>query len=209
MKIHRIRSVEEPAYKQLLHIYRDSQPENELKGPDQVAGMIERPEYFFLAALRDDAVVGFSISICFAGSDAALIEYMAVAREFRGQGTGQGLFKETVQFGSIAERTVIIEVDSEKSPSDDHVDRVRRKNFYRRLGCREVEGLTYIMPPVSSGIPPPMDMLVYAAELPGTLAKSRIRTWLESCYRQVYELSETDPRIQSMLKNLPENVRLI
>lgn len=209
MKIHRVHSVDEAAYEQLLLIHHDSQPESELKGPDQLARMIERPEYFFLAAFRHDAVVGFSISICFPDSDAALIEYMAVDRKFRGQGIGQRLFNETVSFGSIAERTVMIEVDSEKSPSDDHLDRVRRKNFYRRLGCREVDGLSYIMPPVSSGVPPPMDMLVYAVELSGTLAKSRIRAWLESCYRHVYDLPKEDPRIESMLEKLPDNVRLV
>lgn len=209
MKIYRVRSVDEPAYEALLRIYHDSQPEEELKGRDQLARMIARPEYIFLAGLLDDTVVGFSISICFPGSDAALIEYMAVAREIRGLGIGGQLFTRTVQFQSIAERTVIIEVDSEKSPSDDHADRARRKNFYRRLGCREVESLSYIMPPVSSGLPPAMDMPVYAVELPGRLARSRIRAWLESCYRQVYDLPEDDPRIESMIENFADNVRLI
>lgn len=209
MKVQRIHSVDEPAYEALLRIYHDSQPESELKSPGQLSRMIERPDYYFLAAMHDGAVAGFTISICFPGSDAALIEYMAVARELRGQGIGQQLFRATVQFGSLAQRTVIIEVDSEESPSSDHADRVRRKNFYRRLGCREIEGLSYIMPPVSTAPPPPMDMLVYAANLPSVVAKSRVREWLQICYREVYQQPDDDPRIGSMIANLPEDVRLI
>ena len=209
MNIHRVCSVNEPSYEELLRIYRDSQPENELKSPDQLARMIERPEYFFLAARRDDSIVGYAISICLIGSDAALLEYMAVARDLRGLGLGQQLFRQAAAFGPTANRTVIIEVDSEKSPSPDHADRVRRKRFYRRLGCRELEGLAYIMPPVSGAQPPPMDMLVYSRELPLMLAKSRVRAWLQSCYRQVYGVPEDDPRIESMVANLPADLRLI
>src|SRR5581483_317789 len=207
MKIHRVGSVDEPAYQELLRIYRGSQPLSELKSPDHLARMIERPEYYFLAALHNEVVVGYSISTCLPGSDASLLEYMAVTPELRCHGLGQQLFKETAAFGPIANRVLMIEVDSEKSPSADHVDRVRRKSFYRRLGCLEIEHLAYIMPPVSNTPPPPMDMLVYAIELPGCLEKSRLQAWLQSCYRQVYEQPGDDPRIQLMIANLPENVR--
>lgn len=209
MNIHRVCSVNEPAYHELLRIYRDSQPESERKGPDHLARMIERPEYFFLAGRRDESIVGYAICICLPGSDAALLEYMAVTRELRGLGLGQELFKQTAALGPIANRTLVIEVDSDKLPSPDHADRVRRKKFYRRLGCREIDGLAYIMPPVSSAPPPAMDMLVYAVELPGTLRKSHIRGWLQSCYQQVYDVPENDPRIEVMVARLPENVRLI
>src|SRR5579864_6327788 len=112
--MHRLRSITDREYDAFLGIYRDSQPENELKSPDQLARMIASPEYYFLAALRNHAVVGFSISICFTNSDAALLEYMAVARELRGLGIGQELFRQTVNFAPISERITLVEVDSEK-----------------------------------------------------------------------------------------------
>jgi hypothetical protein len=65
------------------------------------------------------------------------------------------------------------------------------------------------MPPVSSATPPAMDLLVYRRELPQFIEQTRLRKWLESCYVEVYGMKANDLVIESMLKNLPENPRLI
>jgi GNAT superfamily N-acetyltransferase len=171
--------------------------------------MIRRPEYIFLVALQDHLVVGFSITLCFLGSDAALLEYMAVAPDRRSRGIGQVLFEETVKFEEASERYVLMEVDSDKGQSSDKTDRTRRKSFYKRLGCREIGGLSYIMPPVSNSMPPAMDILVYRRELPDIVEKSHLRNWLESCYIQVYEIPASDFRIKVMIESLPDTLRLI
>src|ERR1700686_1158430 len=116
LQIHRVASVAEPEFDALVRIYTEAHPESERRGLDRLSHMLEQPEYFFLTASRGDSVVGFSISICFADSDAALLEYMAVAEGQRNHGIGQVLFKETVKFQTISERYVLIEVDSDKSP---------------------------------------------------------------------------------------------
>jgi len=202
-------SKEEPEFGELLRIYMEAHPIGELKPPALLARMIERPEYFFLALMDGDSVAGFAISICFFDSDAALLEYMAVDAPHRNRGLGASLFKQTAKFECIAERCLLVEVDSDKSPSSDHEDRIRRKSFYRRLGCREIEGLSYRMPQVSSAIPPPMDILVYRDSLPASVEKSSVRRWLENCYSEVYQAPPGDPRIDSMLEHLPPDVRLI
>src|SRR5260370_33813337 len=83
LQIHRVLSGTEPEFDALVRIYTEAHPESERKGLDRLSRMLEQPEYFFLTASLGDLVVGFSISICFADSDAALLEYMAVAE---GQG---------------------------------------------------------------------------------------------------------------------------
>ena len=60
--------------------------------------------------------------------------------------------------------------------------RVRRKKFYRNLGCREVEGFNYIMPPLSRSTPPAMDLMVYRRDLPEAIAKALLREWVEDIY---------------------------
>src|SRR5215469_9960655 len=162
LKIRRLVSSADREFDALLRIYAEAHPPGELKAASALVQMIERPEYIFLAAIQGPSVAAFSISICFRDSDAALLEYIAVDAAKRDQGIGGILFKETAGFECIAGKYLLIEADSDTLCSPvQRVDHFRRKNFYRRLGCMEIEGLAYIMPPVSTAPPPPMEMLVY------------------------------------------------
>ena len=207
--VRRVRSVGEPAFDDLVAIYTEAHAQSERKSPEQLAAMIQRPGYFFLVAIESSVVVGFSIVRLFDKSDAALLEYMAVARDRRSEGIGRQLFAETANFGSVSSKFLLVEVDSNKKPSADQADRMRRKEFYRRLGCREVGELGYIMPPVSSVPPPEMDMLVYKGDLPPCIERTRVRQWLERCYVEVYGMSANDSRIDAMIHALPAKARLI
>jgi GNAT superfamily N-acetyltransferase len=209
LKLQRIQTDADPAYPKLVRIYTESHPASERKPAHLLSSMIKRPEYVFLVANKGNLIVGFSIALCFLGSDACLLEYMAVDHDLRNQGIGQFLFKGTMKFGQLSERYCIIEVDSDKSQAADNADRIRRKLFYRRLGCREIGGLSYIMPPVSNSKPPAMELLVFRRELSQYIQKSQLKSWLESCYSQVYGMPANDCRIESMLRNLPDSLQLM
>jgi hypothetical protein len=168
--------------------------------------MIERPEYLFLTVEDADVVVGFAIEIALAGSNAVLLEYIAVDAGRRGRGIGQLLFRAAAGWPEAHNRFLLVEVDSDAALLPETAD---RKRFYRRLGCRQIDGLTYLMPPVSSAQPPLMDMLAYRRELPESVGKAQVRAWLAACYGQVYGVAENDPRIGAMVDELPETIRLI
>ena len=205
----RLFSADEPAFDTLVNIYAESHELGERKSIERLASMVEDPNYFFLVATESNFVVGYTIARTLDDSDAALLEYFAVAPDRRGQGIGERLFAECANFRAVSWRFLLVEVDSDKKVTADHADRIRRKRFYRRLGCQEVEGLDYIMPPVSSVMPAEMDMLVYGRDLPPYIERTRLRQWLELCYVEVYRQSASDPRIDAMLHALPEHVRLI
>ncbi len=154
-------------------------------------------------------MLGYAIVRALDDSDAALLEYMAVAPDRRSQGIGQQLFTEAANLAAGSSKFLLVEVDSDKLRNDDQADRIRRKMFYRRLGCKEIEGLDYIMPPVSTVLPGAMDVLIHGRQLPPHIERARIRRWLECCYVEVYGLSASDPRIETMVSGLPANVRLI
>lgn len=209
LNVRRVSSANEPAFNALVTIYTEAHAPSERKSPAQLASMIQQPGYSFLVASESNAVVGFSIVRFLVDSDAALLEYLAVTRDCRSRGIGQQLFAETVNFEAVSSRFLLVEVDSDKTRTADHEDRLRRKRFYRGLGCREIDQLHYIMPPVSAAPPPAMDMLVYKRDLPPHIDKARVRQWLERCYVDVYGTLANDPRIDVMVQKLPENVRLI
>ena len=208
--MHRINSPAEPEFNHLIAIYRASLPISEQKSSEALAAMVQSSGYFFLVAKQQDSVVGFSISLCFHQSNACLLEYMAVSPAHRGQGIGASLFMYTAKTGEIAQRYMLAEVDLDKALSHSRSDESRRKMFYRRLGCREVEGLSYIMPPVSATVQPPaMELLVFKPGLPRFVTKSCLRSWLQSAYTQVYHQAADDSRIDSMVRELPDKIRLL
>jgi ribosomal protein S18 acetylase RimI-like enzyme len=209
LKVRRVNSVCDPAFEGLMRIYLDSHPQCERKSPALLSTMIEDPGYFFLAAADQNAVVGFTIVRAFSDSDAALLEYMAVAHDHRNHGIGQYLFAETAKFDVVSSRFLLAEVDSDKTAAADQKARTRRKAFYRGLGCREIDQLRYIMPPVSTEAPPEMDVLVYKRDLPESIERARIRQWLVQSYIDVYGMSANDPRIEIMTCGLCRDVRLI
>lgn len=207
--IRRLHSSADPDFAALGRIYADSFPEGERKSIAKLSGMIEDPAYHFLTISESDVVLGYSIAACLQDCDACLLEYMSVDRAHRGKGIGQFLFGHTARSNQLADRILLIEVESDKKDSADRAIRTRRKAFYRRLGCREIPFLNYLMPKVSTGTLPSMDWMVYRGSLPRTIAKAKLRQWLQSCYTQVYSQASDDPRIESMLHGLPDDLPLI
>ncbi|MGO8759281.1 MAG: GNAT family N-acetyltransferase [Terracidiphilus sp.] len=209
MTIRRLQGSSDPDFENLSKIYVDAHPPSERKSVETLRSMADRLDYSFTVAAEKGKVLGFSIVLCFSGSDACLLEYMAVAGEARNRGIGGRLFRAVVASAEVAARFVLVEVDSGQVPCQDAADRARRMSFYRKLGCREIEGLRYLMPPVSSAAPPPMELLVYKKALPPSVESAHVRAWLEACYTQVYSRPAHDPHIEAMLRDLPNNLRLI
>jgi GNAT superfamily N-acetyltransferase len=209
MRIQRITERDEREFAGMVSVYEASLAASERKGVAALRAMLARPEYVFLATMDSERVVGFAITIALIGSDAALLEHMAVDAEFRGQGIGAALFRAVAEWHGIAERFLLVEVDSDRDDSAERVQRARRKRFYRSVGARELDGLRYIMPPVTTATPPPMELLAYRRELPGCIEKERVRSWLEDCYAQVYGVAAGDSRIGEMLAGCAECIPLV
>lgn len=209
LELRRLHSLHDPAFQQLLEIYFEANDPSERKSLERLGAMIQEPGYHFLSGMKSDRVAGFQILRLFDGADAALLEYNAVASDRRNQGIGSELFQRIANLEVFASKFLLAEVGSDKKATPDQSERARRKEFYRRLGWREIDRLGYIMPPVSSTLPAEMDMLVYKRDLPATIERGRLRDWLERCYVDVYGLSASDPRINAMISGLPEQVSLI
>ncbi len=196
-------------FRQLVQIYLEALPESERKPVSDIQMMLHRPEYELLIASVDNVVVAFSIVVDLSGADVCLLEYMAVFGNFRGMGIGRALFGKAVSTKRAASRYVLLEVDSDKGNYADRSDNKRRKDFYRRLGCKEVKDLDYKMPLATNRIPPPMDLLVYKKGIPAEIEKVRLRTWLQNVYGEVYRQSIDDVRINEMIAPLPDKVKLV
>jgi N-acetylglutamate synthase-like GNAT family acetyltransferase len=192
---------DQTGFEELYALYRSALPEHEQKSHSQLLMMLRTPDYLFLSARRAQRLVGFAVVYTCQSAALTLLEYLAVTEDARGSGLGASLFALCREHAG--DRTLLVEMDV---PRVAEPSTMRRSDFYRRRGCRRVEGLEYILP-LPDKTPPPMWLLTLAArhELP----RVELADWLHTLYREVYSAEQTDPRIARMLAPLPESLRLI
>jgi ribosomal protein S18 acetylase RimI-like enzyme len=198
-------------FEALYAIYCESIALREQKAKADLAAMVPEPNYRLLLAQDDSSAVGFSIVFVAGGESFCLLEYMAVDKSYRGRGVGSELFEETVGlvYRSHGAVPVLLEVDSNREPSPDQVQRCRRQNFYRRLGCRRVADCAYILPLPGEKAPPEMDLFVYVPGPAPTIRRAKLERWLKLIYRDVYGCSADDRRIAIMLDGVSDPIELV
>ncbi len=193
-----------------LAIYESVIPKAEQKTRAQLLDSLAHPDVRFWTFERGGEVIGLSILYAPRQEPVMLLEYLAVAGHAQGGGVGSALF--TASFD--ASRTtpgalLLIEVDSEADAVDaaERGVRLKRKQFYRRLGCREVQGFSYILPLKNYGPAPQMNLLVLGAE-GDRLETARLKQAVTGVYRNVYACASDDPRIAEMFQGQDQVLRL-
>jgi hypothetical protein len=204
-------ATDDRSFEELYRIYVESIPIREQKPKAEIAAMVRRPDYRILLAKRDGRVIGFSVLFLPLREPFGLLEYMAVQAADRDGGVGAALFHRSLQeIASLqGEAPVLLEVDSELSSSPEREILQRRQRFYRRLGCRRVEGLSYLLPLPTEAPPPEMDLLVYVPRSIRSLPKSWLERWLKIVYQEAYGCSPEDARIVRMLEPVADPARLV
>jgi GNAT superfamily N-acetyltransferase len=194
-------------FEDLYAMYCKAIPVREQKSKAELCAMVAHRDYRFLLVQEGQTLVGFSISFVPTDESFCLLEYMAIHEQCRNRGLGGQLFQETSR--AVQKECILLEVDSDREPSADNEIRRRRLKFYRQLGCRRIEGCSYILPLPGKGPPPSMDLLVHTADTTTTIPQIKLRKWLEVIYVGVYGCAKDDPRIATMLEGVRDPVELV
>jgi len=195
---------DERSFEELYGIYAASIAIREQKTRAQIAALVLRPGYKVLLAKRQGVVIGFSMVFLPVQESFCLLEYMAVQAMHRNSGVGASLFRHSIQVAASiqGETPMLLEVDS----PDQEIHR-RRQQFYRRLGCRRIEGLSYLLP--LPGPPPDMDLMVHVSPAISSIPKSTLEDWLKVVYQEVYGCSSNDVRIRRMMNAVADPISLV
>jgi len=204
--VEQLQSCSGSMFRELYEIYAASIAVREQKPEAWICAMVRAPDHWVGVMQDAGHVKGFSILFLPPAERFALLEYMAVTPERRNRGLGSALFKQTVV--RAMSLPILLEVDSDREASADRELRTRRQQFYRRLGCVRVSELHYILPLPGQGPVPEMDVMLYSAEPLRQLPKRDLERWLRTIYRDVYRCSFDDPRIDRMLHDVSDPVRL-
>jgi GNAT superfamily N-acetyltransferase len=185
----------------LAGIYEEGIPASERK---PLAVLLSDPAARITVARMGDELVGFAL--VHLGKSADLLEYIAVRAGLRGAGVGARLY-QAARGDRGREVPLLIEVDSARGASPDRAIRLRRIDFYRRLGARQVVGLSYVLPLPSPTGPPTMDLMVDSWP-DAAVQRVTLRSWLQELYSEVYGQPRDDSRILAMLAPLGREAAL-
>jgi ribosomal protein S18 acetylase RimI-like enzyme len=186
----------------LIALYERALPASERRSSAVLRRQVRSPEYR-IAVVKRDALAGFFV--LFVGSGFGLLEYMAVDETCRGSGLGGELYRNARR--ELGGMPLLVEVEAVEPGGPEAAIRERRIAFYRRLGCRRLAGLRYLLPLGAAGLPPPMDLLVdgYAGD---GVPVAQVRAWLEEIYGRVYDCAADDPRLALMLADVGDAIPL-
>jgi hypothetical protein len=186
-------------------------PLREQKPRILISAMVCQPHYKVLLLKRNGTPIGFSIIFYPLTETFCLLEYMAIHTMYRNSGLGRQLFLRSIQdvVASRGSIPVLLEVDSDRERLADLTMIRKRQQFYRRLGCLRVDGLSYVLPLPGVGPPPEMDLLIYFPDCASVIRKAQLEQWLTVIYKSVYDCSPEDPRLTKMTSTLPDPVVLV
>lgn len=192
------------AFESALAIYRDAITPSEQRPEEELRPLLGRRDYIVLAAEQGGEVVGFAISYVPLAEDFWLFEYVATTPAARGNGAGAAMVQLSTKLAGEG-RVGIVEAEADTGRDPVMGKRLR---FYARLGCRKLEGLNYLLPLRTHGVPPPMLLLALAPPDVTSLPVQAVERWLRLIYIGVYRQNESDPRITEMIDNLPADIPL-
>ncbi|MBT3070781.1 GNAT family N-acetyltransferase [Rhodomicrobium sp. Az07] len=203
---------DEERLEQLIAIYRVSIARAEQKPEWMVRAMLGDSSRRLLVAIDNDRVIAFAI--CYFAPDDSfwLLEYLAVDSNERSGGVGGKTYAAARALAAEVApgAPCLLEVDAPPTDAPDSDEARRRLSFYRRFGCRRVDGLIYALPFGLPGEVPPMWLLVDGLKGQDAVSPGVVATWLRGIYAGVYAQSPKHSMIGAMMQPLEgkEAVRL-
>lgn len=140
------------------------------------------------------------------------LDYFAIRSDLRGRGLGSTLFHEIARLAS--EHTpslewILFEVDDGR---DGDAERLilseRRIAFYRRLGARLLQNVSYKFPS-AFGQPIPMRMMAYPLQQDATLSPDMLGRAVEDVFIHIHGRSADDALLEWFKAALPKEIEAV
>ncbi len=197
---------DDEGFAEMVAIYPEAIEPSEQKAPTELAKLLRDPRYVFLVARTGGNITAFAIMFFPRSGGFWLLEYMAVDKTLRSRGQGEEIFRgaRAVAQSRSPGLACVLEVDQ---PGAD-ANTLRRLRFYKRVRCRVISGLNYILPLDVAGVPPPMMLLIHGLDDASSIDRETVRDWVTALYTDVYQRAPSDPRIAAMVSRLPDQLSL-
>jgi GNAT superfamily N-acetyltransferase len=198
-----------------LNIYKSSFPSNETRPIEKIAEMLKRDKnYQLFVLMKDNSVVGISLMYVFRTLGIGLLDYMAVKPDYKRQGLGKEIFKDTLEkFMSDTPDGIglLMEIQREDAPNLQKGEinvRKHRLRFYSNMGAKILEGVNYLLPPIQHDFEPEqMYLMIKPVNQIDYLPKEYVLQYIETIYSTIYQYQAKD-LLDTISRELPNRIVL-
>lgn len=199
--------------KEWIELYEEAFPPSQRQNLEEVQMQLQEG-VMELDETRDskEDILCMTLTEVFGGDDATepnllLACYTAVSHQMRGLGIGSIHRRKLGELLSSEYPDylgIFSEIESTKEKGIDAKDmlvRTKRKSFFMKLGLIPVE-IDYLFPSYTKGEPPLEGELLWVPFGPPEIQRSALEKVLRRIYVEGYQLEETDPLIEQVLKTI-------
>ena len=203
-----VKDVASEEFKEAMRIYIDTFPENVRRPISSIETAVKGDKSRLIIGRINDNIVSMALLCPLQGTSFVLGDYLAIKEEYRSKGIGEHFIKNIFSIiDDIQFEYLLGEVESPYLEEDK--SKVRRVNFFKRLGMKELKDVRYILPPFQGTSPTEMILMVFSKTEESRLLGSELRNIIIRIFSEIYDRDEEDEILALNLKGIPDLIRLI
>jgi ribosomal protein S18 acetylase RimI-like enzyme len=193
----RIEQYRSHRFRQAMRIYLAEFPRDSRLSIDYIRTLLKEGNYQLIIAEKNGQVLGFALIWICRFPAFVHLDYLAIAREWKGKGIGTALYRWLItHLSDFSRRVRLLTLEVE----DDLI------SFYQQSQTRLLRDLSYQFPgPLG---PVPMHLMVHDAQGRTELDQRIVRGVIRALYCGLHRRTPTDPLLRSCLTHIPAKVSL-
>ncbi len=191
-------------FNEAIEIYNESFPDKEKRPLNDLKNNINESEKLFIGKYNDLTIM-LSIIWEIENTDYLFLDYLAVKKEYRNKRIGTNFLKNIFNIFKNY-NNVIFEVENPEEGENKN-QRIKRINFYKKLGAKELTGFKYFLPPRNGEIEN-MVLMILSRNQNEVLNGEKIENVLSLIYKYVYHRDNNDETLKNIVNDIPEKIQL-
>lgn len=186
-----IPDIESKDFDLAMNIYADAFPLNERQPISTVRERVGQGMNQLYAGRIDEEIVFMALLWPLKNTDFILLDYMATSSAHRGKNIGSHFLQSMRPVLEANKKHFILEVENPEF-GDNKEDRLRRIDFYKKNGAKELRGVRYILPALDGSVPTEMRLMIFPEYNDGTIDASLVEQLITRIYKELYNRDAKD-----------------
>jgi len=195
-------------YADAMLIYQEAFPPSEQQPLSKIRERISAGKSQLFVGIMDGEVICMALLWDFNNTDFTLLDYMAVSEKHRNNHFGTKMFNFLVDKVKSNHKFLLLEVENYLF-GNNREQRKKRVNFYLKNGSYLLDNVPYMLPSLDKSLPLEAQLMIAPKYKIAHLKKSEIENLIKCLYLEIYEKSENDALLVSVLKNIPNKINLV